>query len=451
MSLSSIDSKKNEYIKFGLVTLTFFFVIAAYTICKELKDVVFMAMVGKQYLKWAKPLGMIFLVPAILFYSYLVNRVKRYQLLYFYAAFYGFAGLVFAYFLGDPLIGLGNTTLSSERIFGWLFYFFVEGYSPFVVSVCWAFINSVSTPESVKKEYGFLVAGSKLGGVLTAFGACWLMKRCSLDSYVWDHQLLIIISSFLLLCVIPAIYALTKLVPASYLHGYEAAYKVDESSKKKKVGLFEGIKLFLEQPYVLGIFSMLFFYEVINTILNNQRLILAGERSTEVAQLSATLFETVGFIHLISFFVSLIGTSTLLRFLGERRCLVGIPFAIGGLLVVFALNPTYRMLGTVYILIRIINNAISSPIREALYVPTIKEIKFQSKSWIDSFGSKFAKSIGTFSIASAERLAAFYSVTLFSMLNCYFLIFVPAWIFASYLLGKRYDTAIKNNETIGSK
>lgn len=448
MSLGSVNNSK-EYLKFGLVTLAFFFVIAAYTICKELKDVVFMAMVGKEYLKWAKPLAMCFLVPAILFYSYLVNKLKRYQLLYFFATFYGLIGLIFAYFLGDAKIGLYNTVLSSSRIFGWLFYFFIEGYSPFVVSVCWSFINSISTPKSVKKEYGFLVAGSKLGGVFTAYGAYLLMKNCSLNSYVWDHQVLIIISSLLLLCVIPTIFMLTKFVPASYLHGYEAAYKVDNGDKAKKVGLFEGIKLFLEQPYVLGIFSMLFFYEVINTILNNQRLILAGECSNEVSDLSATLFETQAYIHLASFFVSLIGTSTLLRFFGERKCLIAIPCIIGLLLSVFAFYPTYYSLVIVYMLIRIINNAISSPIREALYIPTIKEIKFQSKSWIDSFGSKFAKSIGAFSIAWAEKYVATCSMALFSVLNIYFVFIIPVWIGASYLLGKRYDSAINNNETIG--
>jgi AAA family ATP:ADP antiporter len=449
MSLSSIE-KRNENIRFVLVGIAFFFVIAAYTICKELKDVVFMAMVGKQYLKWVKPLAMAFLVPAILFYSYLVNKLKRYQLLYFFAALYGFLGLVFAYFLGDPEIGLPNTELSKMRLFGWLFYFFVEGYSPFVVSVFWSFVNSISTPKSVKKEYGFLVAGSKLGGVATAFGAYWLMLKCSSCTYVWDHQVLVIISSLLLLCVIPAIYLLTRMVPESYLHGYEAAYKADGGDKPKKVGLFQGLRLFVEQPYVFGIFLMLFFYEVINTILNNQRLILAGERSTEVAELSATLFKTVGIIHLITFFVSLIGTSALLRFFGEKRCLVSIPVIIGLLLVVFALNPTYHSLGAVYVIIRIVNNAVSSPIREALYVPTIKEIKFQSKSWIDSFGSKFAKSVGTLSIASAERYAALYGMTLFSMLNVYFVAIIPLWIFASYKLGKRYDQAVGRNETIGN-
>jgi ATP/ADP translocase len=242
---------------------------------------------------------------------------------------------------------------------------------------------------------------------------------------------------------------LTKFVPASYLHGYEAAYKVDNGDKNKKVGLFEGIKLFLEQPYVLGIFSMLFFYEIINTILNNQRLILAGECSNEVSDLSATLFETQAHIHLASFFVSLIGTSALLRFFGEKKCLIAIPCIIGFLLSIFSFYPTYYSLLRVYKLIRIINNAISSPIRESLYIPTIKEIKFQSKSWIDSFGSKFAKSIGAFSIAWAEKYVATCSMALFSVLNIYFLFIIPAWIAASYLLGKRYDSAINNNETIG--
>ena len=63
------------------------------------------------------------LVPAILGYSYLVDKLRRYQLLSFYSILYGIMGLFFAYLLSHPVIGLTNTVSSPDRIFGWVFYF----------------------------------------------------------------------------------------------------------------------------------------------------------------------------------------------------------------------------------------------------------------------------------------------------------------------------------------
>ena len=124
-------------------------------------------------------------MPAILFYSFLVDRLRRYQLLYVYSIFYGIVGFVFALLLKSSGHWLTNTDSSPHRIFGWLFYFFVEGYSPFMVSVFWAFANSVTDPEEAKKNYGLMVSGSKLGGMVSA-GFAWVILSHSnpLASYV---------------------------------------------------------------------------------------------------------------------------------------------------------------------------------------------------------------------------------------------------------------------------
>src|SRR4029077_7631143 len=92
-------------------------------------------------------------------------------LLCFFSLFFGFVGLIFSYLLGHEAIGLPNTHVGPHRLFGWIFYFFVEGYSPFLVSVFWAFANSIFSSEEAKKNYGLMVAGSKVGSILAAYGA----------------------------------------------------------------------------------------------------------------------------------------------------------------------------------------------------------------------------------------------------------------------------------------
>src|SRR5690606_27251498 len=142
-----------DQLKLALLTLAFFCVSGAYTGAKELKDSVLSAIVGRQFIPQAKVLFLVIMVRALFVYSRLVAALGRCNLLCFYACSYGIVGLILAVYLGHPTIGLLNTKADPSRWFGWIFYFFVEAYSPFVVGVFWSFANSVSSPEEAKKNY----------------------------------------------------------------------------------------------------------------------------------------------------------------------------------------------------------------------------------------------------------------------------------------------------------
>lgn len=446
----------HERLKLLLLSLTFFFVIASYTIIKELKDSIFIAIVGKEGILYAKPLTMFVLIPAILFYSFLVDRVRRYQLLYIYAIFYGILGLVFAVFLNHPTIGLVNTQASFSRIFGWLFYFFVEGYSPFMVSVFWAFANSVTDPKEAKNNYGLMVSGSKLGGMVSA-GLAWMLLSHSnpiaayVSSDIARHQLLLAFSSVMVLAVPFVIMLLMKKVSGKYLHGYEAAYQLEKERSKtgdEKTGIFAGLHMIVKYPYLLGIFCMVFFYEAINTVLGYQRISIAQANSACVSDVSAFLFQVIFWTHLAGFLISLLGTKALLERLGERLCLILIPVTTGIVLIYFMCTYTPEALIATFVVMRSINYGFSYPVRESLYIPTVKEIKFKSKSWIDAFGTKFAKSGGSaFNIYVVKFLA---QDLIFGVYMIFFASIIGVWTVAALMLGKRFDWAVANNEVIGT-
>ena len=61
---------------------------------RELKSSIFMSTVGKEYIPWARMMAMIILVPGVLFYSFLVDKMRRHQLLYFYSIAYGLMGFL---------------------------------------------------------------------------------------------------------------------------------------------------------------------------------------------------------------------------------------------------------------------------------------------------------------------------------------------------------------------
>jgi ATP:ADP antiporter, AAA family len=445
------DVEPQERAKLFFLALAFFFIIAGYTIARDLKDAMFLNMVGREYIPYAKTLSMIILVPAIFIYSLLVDRVRRYQLLTIYSAFYGFAYLLMAYYIGHPTIGLLNTVKGPTRIFGWLIYFLVEGYSPFVVGSFWAFANSVNDPESAKKNYGLVVSGSKIGGALSAGLAWWLFSWASThDSLLMNvhvHQIALFIAALFVLCVPVVLYYCIRLVPGEYLHGYEAAYRIEKRGKAK-TGILEGLVLLLKYPYVMGIFGMVYFYEVVSTVLSYLRLGVAEQTcGVNVSAQTAFLFKIYFITHLIGLVIAMFGTRLLQLFLGTRACLLLVPLMTGGFLFfMLTSNDAYAVVYA-FIALKALNYAFSWPVRETLYIPTIKDIKFKSKSWIDAFGSKVARTSGSAVNVGMTHIGPQFFMAAHSF---FFAGIVALWFMAAFLLGRRFERAVKHNEVIGA-
>jgi len=455
-----IEEKKYENYKFLYLGLAFFCVIAAYTFTRELKDSIFAYMVGREYIPYAKWMSMLILVPAILLYSQLVDTWRRYYLICFYSSFYAIMSIVFAYYLGHPTIGIANATPSPNRLLGWLFYFFIEGFSPFVVSVFWAFANSITNPESAKNRYGYMVSYSKAGGMFSAALGWALLCWKSADGQpvftdIVGHQLILYISAFFLSVIPFIVYLLIKKVPGRFLHGYEAVYQVEKKKSKEskpRVGIFDGLKMLFKYPYVMGIFGMVFFYEVITTVMSYLRLVVVQSHSTGISGVSGELFKIIFLTHFVGFLVSYLGTTRLLKSLGEKRCLILIPSVSGALIFLFlATGYNVYALIVAYVGLKAINYGFSWPVRESLYIPTVKEIKFKSKSWIDAFGSKFAKSTGGMAIASGifDLGGVGLIGSVFHPMNFFFLAIVCFWGMTAYFLGNQYEKAVNENKVIG--
>lgn len=446
--------EKHERVKVISLTFSFFLIIAAYTIARELKDSIFVAIVGKSYLPIAKIITLVILIPPILFYSMLVDKIRRYQLLCYYSLFFGISGILFSILLGHSTIGIANTAASPHRLFGWIFYFFVEGYSPFLVSVFWAFANSINAPSEAKNNYGFMVSGSKLGGIISAIIAWAVLKECRpfcyiVTSDIAKHQALLGVSSVLLLIVPFVIIRMMRSVSGKYLHGYEAAYKVEKHRAKEgesETGVFSGLRMFVKYPYLLGIFCMVFFYEIINAVLGYLKIGFAQSNSESLSDVSGYLFLVILATHLTGFIISFFGTKALLNKLGERLCLILIPSITGILLLYLMVSYTQLALIIVYVVMRGINYGFSYPVRESLYIPTVKEIKFKSKSWVDAFGSKFAKSTGSAFNYAVDLVSPLLAIPIYS---AFFAVIIGVWVLAAMLLGKRFDKAVANNEVIG--
>lgn len=449
-SLWQIDKK--ERTKFLYLGAAFFAIIASYTITKELKDSLFMNIVGgKTFVPYAKLLTILGLIPLVLLYGKMVDKVRRYQLLCYLTLIYSMIGLVSAVVISQGLNHAPVEPYSLYWFFGWIYFFYIESFSPFVVSVFWAFLNSITTPESAKRNYGLLISTSKLGGMVTS-GLAWMLLYHNQNngfgfSEAGIHGLLMVISSLFLMLVPLIIWRMMRTIPGQYLHGYEAAYqfeKLQHKEGKDETGMWSGLALLLKYPYVFGIFSTIFFYEVVSAVLSYLRLGVAEGVATDVSGVSCFLFKSVFYVHFTGLIISLLGTRLIVSYLGERFSLFVMPTVIGLLLWYLFYADSSMGIVIAFIALRGIYYAFNQPVTEALYIPTVKDVKFKSKSWIDTFGKKFARGTGsTFNILVGGGSTSAY--------GAFFGVIVGLWWGVAYFLGSRYDKAIKNGEVIGAE
>lgn len=439
-----------------LLSITFFLIIGAYTVTRELKDAVFSTIVGsdRKLFAYAKVLSMFLLIPAIFLHSRLVDLVHRHVLLYIYSIFYTLLGFVFVFFLGHSTIGLPNNLSSPDRLLGWFFYFFIEGYVPLIISVFWAFTNSITKPGAAKNNYPILIAGSKMGGVLWATVA-WLILVSGRWTDTVNIQILLGISSLFLGLVPFSIWYLVTYIPKEELHGYEAGYKLRKEQQAHHLGektsvihsMLSGLLLLFQYPYVMGIFGMSFFFELVSQALKVENIVFGKTASTNLSQFTSFLLWQAILVHVVAFVVVLFGTRAIITFFGERRSLMLIPTVTGLSVVTFLISPSYSTAIFAFVVTRSLNYALATPLRESLYIPTVKEIQFKSKSWIDGFGTKFAKTCASSFNMYSDGLIG---TALLTAQTGFFGMAVLLWCGVSYVLGWRFERAIKENEVIGS-
>ena len=212
--------------------------------------------------------------------------------------------------------------------------------------------------------------------------------------------------------------------------------------------MFSGLEMFVKYPYVFGIFGMVFFYEVISTVLGYLRLGVAQADSTSISDVSRVLFEIALKTHFAGFLISVIGTQALLARLGTRVCLLLVPFSIGIFLFYLVFETTPQSLINAFVAFQAFHYAFLMPVRESLYLPTVKEIKFKSKSWIDAFGSKISKTTGSMFNVLASKMGATFMLPIHSF---FFATIIGFWFLLAFFLGRRFEQAITNNEVIGTE
>lgn len=433
------DLTLTEVKKFGILAATLFLIIGAYWMLRVCKNTMFNQLVGfEQYQPWAKGLSLIFIALAVMFYSKLLDLMKRHVLFYGILGFYGlsFVLLYFAYSHPDFALIPSTSWLVSwipGKFIGWFGYVFLESFGSITPALFWALVASTTTVESAKKGYGMVYSMTQVGVIL---GPLLVLNFAP----AWGTPTFFLIGGIIIACVIPLVYIYTHKIPSE---------EVKEVKETKKTGFMEGARLLLSHGYLLGILVVVTMYEVISTIVEYQMNTLGAKTFANRDDFAAFNARQGLYVGILSFFFAVLGTSFVMRKFGLKFCLVAFPITIGIIMIgnfgLWAINIDEATLMWAFfysvIVFKGLSYTLNNPAKEVMYIPTSKDVKFKAKGWIDAFGNRTSKELGAIiNIVLKGRL-----ITLGTAVS---LALVAFWAYMATYVGNTFEKLQKENKII---
>lgn len=421
------DFTSDDLKRFGILSLTLLFIIGTYWLMRPLKDALFMNIVGAKYVPLAKTFSLFFVIGLVFFYQKLVDLVAKYKLFYIICTAYAalFAGV--AYFLSHPTIGLANTDTDPSRILGWVIYLSIESFGSIVVALFWSYVATTTDTSTAKRGYPLIIAGAQFGSIAGPYLAQ--------NAPTIGLSLLMLITSVGIMCVPVMIAIFVRMFPS-------ATGESTSGKDKKPTSMLEGIRLLLSKPYLLGILGIATLYEVIGTILDYQLKVAAQAEFGNAAAVASFLGKFGIYTNGVSLVLAFVGTSFFIRRFGLTFCLLAFPATVAAVIAGVYVMPSLWAFFYAMIAVKALSYALNNPCKEIMYIPTSKDVKFKAKSWIDSFGGRSAKGLGSQinMLIPMELLASLGSLVCFGVIGL--------WVFVAYYVGTTNDKLVRENKII---
>lgn len=387
--------EKEEFKKFCRMGLIFALIIGVYWTLRPLKDAVFIQLVDKLHLPYAKTVSVLALLPLVMFYTKLLEKTSREKMLVILPAFYGIVTLLFSAVMpfvqapAEEIAARSMLPYIGTKVVGYSWYLFVESFGSLVVALFWAFAADTTEPNSAKRGFPFVVALGQIGGIIAPVSIGGLPYRLGLKT----DTLALVILGVLILLIIPLVRYFLKATPSNLLQSFQGQNEQQEEAQHEP-GFLEGLKLMVTHKYLLGIFAANFIYEFIVTIFDFNFKIAAGTvySGTELSNYLSLYGSSVNTVSLICL---LLGISNVTRYLGVGVALAAMPIIVGLALFGFLTMDSLSFLFALMVGSKAINYALNGPALKQLYIPTTSDVRFKAQAWIETFGSRASKEAGS--------------------------------------------------------
>ena len=260
-----------------------------------------------------------------------------------------------------------------------LFYVFVDIMGVVLVEQFWSLTNSIYTTPEGKTWFGIVGSGGLVGGVAGGWAAALLIEHTPMKT----PDLLVIAAGVILLNSVLT-WAMGRI--GLYCEVERANHGLPPT---------HGWQILSQSRYLLLIAAVLLLAQIASPLVEYQFLNTVEKVYAEVDARTAFLSMFFGTMGLISIGINVVITPFVTRFLGTIAGLLVQPVMMGLCSWGFLLHPTLFFSGATKISDRALSYSINRASKELLYVPVDPVLIYQAKAWIDMFGYRTFKIVGS--------------------------------------------------------
>lgn len=429
------DVRAGEGFTALLLMINLFLLLTAYLIIKTVREALILSEGGavvKSYAAAAQALLLLVVVPS---YGYVASRVHRIKLINGVTLFF-ISNLVLFYLLGQLQVPLGVP-----------FFLWVGIFNLLIVAQFWSFANDLYLEEQGKRLFPIIAFGGSFGAILGPKIAGWLFEPSG------PYGLMLMTALLLGVCMV-----FSNRVNRRAAHERRNAQRALDP--EKPLGRQGAYKLVLGQPYLLIIAAMM----IVANLVNTTGEFILGQKVTEEAkrlavveianptghELSEAAAHAIdrkkmrdfiaGFygdfffsVSLVSALLQLLLVSRIIKFCGVSGSLFFLPLiALGGYAFI-ALTPFLTQIHFAKVIENSTDYSLQNTARQALFLPTSREVKYKAKAAIDTFfvriGDLLSMGIVFLSVQLSLTTRALSSVNV---------LMIMVWLFLVFGIGRRY-------------
>jgi len=272
-----------------------------------------------------------------------------------------------------------------------LFYIFVDILGVVLVEQFWSLTNSIYSTEEGKRWYGMVGTGGLVGGLVGGGTAALVIKYTPLQT----PDLLLVAA-----LIIGIIYALTRIMTLYRLYDVRTKPKPTTAERKR------GWRALSHNRYLLLIAAALLMAQLVSPLVEYQFLRIIESLYPERESRTAILSMFFSLMSAVAIFINVLVTPLVLRNLGVLAGLLVQPLTLAISSYGFSLQPTLWPAATMKISDRGLSYSINRASKELLYVPVDPGIMYRAKAWIDMFGYRIFKIIGSLLILALTQWTA---------------------------------------------
>jgi len=370
-----------------LLTLNVFLLLTSYYLLKVVREP--LILLGGAFglegatLKAAASAGQALLLLAVVpAYGLLASRVNRVKLITTVTSIFIVCLILF------------NVFANLEFPVGLVFFIWLGIFNLMIVAQFWSFANDVYTEDQGKRLFAIVA----FGGTSGAIAGAWLGGQ--LSQAIGPYQVMLVSAVLLFACVV-----ITNVVNrmAAAASGSRSKHAEETLSREG------GFRLVLKTRYLLFIALMVLVYNTVNTngefilgdIVTSEANAEAARRLGAGAASAQAVKDAAGkiiggfygdfftYVNVLTALMQLFLVSRIFKWFGVRAALFFLPVIALGSNAVIALVPALLVVRIGKILENSTDYSIQNTTRQALFLPTTREQKYNAKAAIDTFFVRF--------------------------------------------------------------